>query len=79
MESVDKYKIELEVTKKPVCNASTFINQERWKQDFKVTKSIEDEWMNYVFKELDNAELIRLSKDRAKQWAEQNPTKKLTE
>ena len=78
MKSLELYKKELEVTSKPICNASTFINQKRWLQDFKVTKSKSDEWMNEYFKELP-ASVISTVKDVAKKWEEDHPNKQLTE
>ena len=76
--SLELYKKELEVTGKPVCNASTFINQKRWLQDFKVTKSKSDEWMNPLFANLP-ASVILTVKEVAKQWEADHPKKQLTE
>lgn len=77
MKSLELYKKELEVTGKPICNASTFINQKRWLQDFRVTKSKSDEWMNEFLLPL-NPEIIERVRNTAKKWEKDNPTKKMT-
>ena len=63
MDGIERYAKELEVTGKPICNASIFLNQKRWQEELKVVKNKEDEWMNALFTNLD-AETIKLVKQK---------------
>ncbi len=63
MSGIERYEKELEVTWKPICNASTYINQKRWQEEIKVVRSKEDEWMNPLLEWLD-AEMIKLVKQK---------------
>ena len=49
MDTLDKYKVELEVTGKMIRNASTWINGKCYLEAFHVTKLKEDEWLNKLF------------------------------
>jgi hypothetical protein len=61
------YKKELEITKKPVANASTYLNQKRYLQDFKVVKSKDEEWQNELLKDLPS-KVIEQVLNKKKDW-----------
>jgi hypothetical protein len=65
------YKKELEITKKPVANASTYLNQQRWLQDFKVVKSKDEEWQNELLKDLPS-KIIEQVLRKKKEWEDTN-------
>jgi hypothetical protein len=71
IKSVEQYKKELEVTKKPVANPSTYINQKRYLQDFKVVKCKNEEWQNELLKELPS-KIIEQILSKKKDWEDTN-------
>lgn len=76
--AVEQYKKELAVTwQAKIANASTFLNQKRWLQNFRVVKDVNEEWVNDMLKWLD-ALIITQVLETKKQWEKNNPTKKCT-
>jgi hypothetical protein len=65
------YKKELEITKKPVANASTYLNQKRYLQEFKVVKSKDEEWQNELLKDLPS-KIIEQVLRKKKEWEDTN-------
>lgn len=80
IEAVTLYKKELEVKKQTkIANASTFLNQQRWMQNFKVTKGEPwKEWMDAMLKPLDATQIEKVLAI-SKEWKDKNPIKELTE
>lgn len=71
IDSVEMYKKELEITKKPVANASTYLNQKRYLQEFKVVKSKDEEWQNELLKYLPS-KIIEQVLRKKKEWEDTN-------
>lgn len=65
--SIEMYKKEIEITWKPVANASTFLNQKRWNEKFKVIKNKNEEWQNELLKDLP-IKIIEQVIEKKKEW-----------
>lgn len=78
MVAVSQYIKEIEVTgQSKICNASTFLNQKRWLQDFRVVKDSNEEWVNKEIKHLPSAKISQIL-DTKKIWEKEHPTKEFT-
>lgn len=78
MVAVTQYIKEIEVTgQSKICNASTFLNQKRWLQDFRVVRDSNEEWVNKEIKHLPSAKISQIL-DTKKIWEKEHPTKEFT-